>query len=179
MPAKSRKGMYVVGDPFFAYWFRFVGRNMSILEGNVSEAVARRLAFGPAFDTYVGQQFETICLQWLMRANAAGELPFIATRFGKWWGNDPVAREQTDIDVVAADPLGKDLLLGECKWRGSFNETEAIGKLRQRAGLVRGYPADKAWFTLFSRNAVGEAARSRYTDDDRMRFVSTDELYAV
>lgn len=29
-PSKSRKGMYVVSDPFFAYWFRFVGRNMSI-----------------------------------------------------------------------------------------------------------------------------------------------------
>ncbi|KAB7790370.1 ATP-binding protein [Bifidobacterium leontopitheci] len=178
-PAKSRKGMYVVDDPFFAYWFRFVGRNMSILDGGISESVARRLAFGPAFDTYVGQQFETICRQWLFRANAAGELPFIATQFGKWWGTDPVAREQTDIDVVAADPIAKTMLLGECKWRNSCNETEAIGRLRRRAGLVRGFSADDAWFALFTKNVVSEAARAHYADDARMRFVSAEDLYGM
>ncbi|MFR4831411.1 MAG: DUF234 domain-containing protein [Bifidobacterium sp.] len=65
---------------------------------------ARRLRsedslFGPAFDTYVGQQFETICLQWLIRNNAMGNLPLFATQFGKWWGNDPIAHEQADISM--------------------------------------------------------------------------------
>ncbi|KAB8288005.1 ATPase [Bifidobacterium ramosum] len=174
---KSRKGLYAIMDPFFAYWFRFVGRNMGLLESNISEQVARRLAFGPAFDTYVGQQFETVCRQWLMRRNVAGQLPFIATQFGKWWGNDPIAREQTDIDVIAADPLGKQIVLGECKWRNEFNETEAVERLRRRAGLVHGYAADGTWFMLFSKNSVGEGTRSRYANDDHMTLLSADDLY--
>ncbi|PLS30198.1 ATPase [Bifidobacterium margollesii] len=176
-PSKSRKGMYVVSDPFFAYWFRFVGRNMSILEGNIGETVARRLAFGPAFDTYVGQQFETVCQQWLIRRNAAGELPFIATQFGKWWGNDPIAREQTDIDVIAADPLAKTILLGECKWRNTFNESEAIERLHRRAGLIKGYSADDAWMTLFTKHPVAESTSDRYAGDERLSFVTAEDLY--
>lgn len=177
-PAKSRKGMYVVADPFFAYWFRFVGRNMSILESNIGEAVARKLAFGPAFDTYVGQQFETVCGQWLIRRNAAGELPFIATQFGKWWGNDPIAREQTDIDVIAADPMGKLILFGECKWRNTFNESEAIERLRRRSALVKGYKTEEAWLTLFTKNPVSDATRARFAGDGHMSFVTADDLYA-
>lgn len=176
-PAKSRKGMYVITDPFFAYWFRFVGRNASIIESGIGEEVARRLAFGPAFDTYVGQQFETICLQWLVRRNAQGELPFIATRFGKWWGADPVVREQTDIDVIAADPIDKRVLLGECKWRNAINETKVIDQLRRRAGLVPGYDVDDAEFALFTKEPVGETTRAKYANDERMRFVAVNELY--
>lgn len=177
-PNKSRKGMYSIADPFFAYWFRFVGRNMGLLESNISEVVAKRLAFGPVFDTYVGQQFETVCQQWLSRRNAAGELPFMATQFGKWWGNDPIARERTDIDVIAADSLSKQILIGECKWRNSFNETEAVERLRGRAGLIRGYLPETAQFVLFSKNEVGESIRNRYREDERMSFVSVDDMYA-
>lgn len=176
-PNKSRKGIYAIADPFFAYWFRFVGRNMGLIESNISEPVARKLAFGPAFDTYVGQQFETICRQWLIRQNAAGRLPFIATQFGKWWGNDPIAREQTDIDEVAADPLDKRILLGECKWRNTLNETEAIERLRRRAGLIRGYSADDTWFMLFTKNPVGESTRNRYANDDHMELLAACDLY--
>ncbi len=79
-------------------------------------------------------------MQWLMRMNAErSRLPFLATRFGKWWGADPRRREQTDIDVVLADPQTKRILLGECTWRNSFNETEAVEALLGREGLIPGY----------------------------------------
>lgn len=176
-PDKSRKGMYDFSDPFFTYWFRFVGRNASIIESGISEDVARRLAFGPVFDTYVGQQFEAICLQWLIRRNAEGRLPFIATQFGKWWGNDPVAREQTDIDVIAADPQSRRILLGECKWRNSINETKVIAQLTGRAGLVPGYDRDDARFVLFTKEPVGQATTSKYAGDDTLSFVTAGDLY--
>lgn len=177
-PDKSRKGMYGFSDPFFAYWFRFVGRNASIIESGISEEVARKLAFGPAFDTYVGQQFESVCLQWLIRRNAKGRLPFIATQFGKWWGTDPVAREQTDIDVVAADPQERRILIGECKWRNSINETKVIGQLTGRAGLVPGYAREHTRFVLFTKEPVSRATASKYAADDRFAFVTADDLYA-
>lgn len=62
-PERSRRGMYIIKDPFFAYWFRFVGPNMGAVEQNAGSIAARRLALGEAFATYVGQQFEAICAQ--------------------------------------------------------------------------------------------------------------------
>ncbi|MFR4548624.1 MAG: DUF234 domain-containing protein [Bifidobacterium breve] len=54
-------------------------------------------------------------------------------------GNNPLRREETDIDVVAADPLEQKLLIGECKWRNRFDETDMIESLKARVGLISGY----------------------------------------
>nr|WP_278251019.1 DUF234 domain-containing protein [Bifidobacterium imperatoris] len=120
-----------------------------------------------------------MCQQWLMRRNSLGKLPFIATQFGKWWGNDPIAREQTDIDVIAAEPQEKNILFDECKWRNTFNETEAIERLHRRADLVRGYPAENARFMLFTKLPVSEVTRKRYQEDDSMTFISASNLYTA
>lgn len=173
----SRKSRYAIGDPFFAYWFRFVARKLAVIESGGGPGLAKSSAFGEVFETYVGGRFENICRQWLVRQNVAGDLPFPATRFGKWWGNDPQAREQTDIDVVVANDEEQRILLGECKWRNSFNEVEAIDKLQACAGLVKGFPIGKTEFLLFSKNRVGKETLERYRGDRRMRFVATDDLY--
>ena len=173
-PARSRKGMWMIADPFFAYWYRFVGPNAGLIESGRGENAARQVAFGDAFATYLGQQFETVCLQWLRRVNGGDRLPMLATRFGKWWGNNPRLREQTDIDVVAGNPLTKELILGECKWRNTFNETRAVEALRGRVGLIPGY--DTTHLMLFSKRPVSQATRENNPD---VAFLSVDELYAV
>lgn len=173
-PAKSRKGLYSIRDPFFAYWYRFVGPALDAVDNGAGGQVIRRLAFGDAFTTYVGQQFESICMQWLMRMNAEGDrLPFLATRFGKWWGTDPRRREQTDIDVVLSDPQSKHIMLGECKWCNSFNETKAVEALLGREGLIAGY--DDTRFMFFSKHPVSRATRDKYAG--KVDFVSVEELY--
>ncbi|WEV66622.1 ATP-binding protein [Bifidobacterium sp. ESL0764] len=176
-PLKSRKGMYVIDDPFFAYWFRFVGTNMDSIESGRGGALVESATSGEALSTYVGQQFENICLQWIIRNDTTDTLPFLATKFGKWWGNNPAEHEQTDIDVVAANPQEKRLLIGECKWRNTFDVTEAIDKLQGRAGLVKGFPAGKTDFMLFSKKRISSRSVGQYAEDSRIRFVSTDDLY--
>ncbi|OZG61342.1 ATPase [Bifidobacterium lemurum] len=173
-PEKSRRGLYSIKDPFFAYWYRFVSPALDAIDNKAGERVIRQLAFGDAFSTYVGQQFETLCMQWLVRVNVEGErMPFLATRFGKWWGNDPRKREQTDIDVVLANRQSKEILLGECKWRNTFNETEAVESLLAREGLISGY--DTTYFMFFSKVEVSEATRSKYAG--KVEFLSVQDLY--
>lgn len=173
-PAKSRKGMWTIADPFFAYWFRFVGPYGGLIESGHGERAARRVAMGDAFATYVGQQFETVCLQWVKRMNGGDAVPLLATRFGKWWGNNPRRREQTDIDVVAGDPASKTLLIGECKWRNAFNESKAVEALRERAGLIDGYASTH--LMLFSKRPVSEATRANNPD---VTFLSAADLYGA
>ncbi|WEV46728.1 ATP-binding protein [Bifidobacterium sp. ESL0690] len=176
-PQKSHKGMYVIADPFFAFWFRFVGTNVDVIENGKGPETAEETTSGEAFATYVGQQFENICLQWVARHSGTLDLPFRATRFGKWWGNNPVAREQTDIDVVAANGRGQ-LLIGECKWRNTFDVTEAIDKLQGRVGLVPGFKPASTRLALFSKRPVAKTVRAKIgRDAPGLLFFSTDDLY--
>lgn len=175
-PEKSRKGLYSVRDPFFAYWYRFVSRNVGAVESGAGRAVAQRTAFGEMFSTYLGKRFEDICLQWLVRQNRQGNLPLLASSFGRWWGTNPAAREQTDIDVIAADKPSKQILLGECKWRGSFDETEALRNLEARAALVKGY--EERTFALFTKLPLGEATKRRCASRDDILLVSVADLFA-
>lgn len=174
-PSKSKKGMWNINDPFFSYWYHFVGPSTGAIESGKGAITAQRTAFGAAFDTYVGQQFETICLQWITNATGTDKLPLLPTQFGKWWGTNPRKKEQTDIDVVAGDPSTKTVLLGECKWRNNFNETEAVESLLEKEGLIRGHTT--TYFMFFSKNPVSQATRSKYAG--RVRFLDADELYGM
>ena len=174
-PATSRKGRYSLKDPLFAYWYRFVSSNVGAIEAGAGKAVAQATAFGERLSTYVGSQFEAICLQWLIRQNAAGSLPFIATSFGRWWGTDPARREQADIDVIAANPLDKAIAFGECKWRNAFDETSAISELEMRSRLVRGY--EHPVFYLFSKHRASEGTRMKAQARDGLFLVCADDLY--
>lgn len=175
-PARTRRGLWRIRDPFFAFWHRFVSPNVAVVESGNGGAAAESLVFGPALDTYVGQVFEEVCLQWLARANAHGELPFMATRFGRWWGNDPRKREQTDIDEIAADPASGEILLGECKWRNDLDISAAITALRSRAGLVPGYKDER--FALFVKtDKLAAKARDRGEADLMVR--SASDMFAT
>lgn len=171
----SRKSRLRIKDPFFAYWYRFVAPNVTLIETGNGEALSHRVAQSGPFATYAGQQFESMCLQWVMRAFSAGLLPLMPTQTGKWWGNNPLKREETDIDLVAADPGSKRILLGECKWRNSVNETEMIEALRERIGLIGGYR--ETMLAFFTKNQVHESTLAKYRNDSTMLFVSADDMF--
>lgn len=163
-PVHSRKGLWKIRDPFFAFWYRFVSPNIANIENGDGSIVANAKVFGPNLDAYIGHQFEYICLQWLRRTNGKQGLPFMATDFGRWWGNDPRNHEQTDIDAVAADSATGQVLLGECKWRSDFNVTQAITLLRSRAELIPGYQHHH--FALFTKtDELAGTARARNEPD--------------
>ncbi len=114
-------------------------------------------------------------MQWIINVTGTDELPLLPTHFGKWWGTNPRKKEQTDIDVVADDPSTKTVLLGECKWRNNFNETEAVESLLEREGLIRGYTTTH--FMFFSKNPVSQATRDKYAG--RVCFLDVNDLYEM
>ena len=174
---RSRKGLWVVKDPFFAFWYRFVSPNLTSVESGDGDLVARGEVFGPALDTYVGQQFETMCRQWLMRANRAGGLPFTATQFGRWWGADARIRKEADIDVIAADPRGRRILIGECKWKNELDVAQTMDTLRSRGDLVTGY--DDRSFALFVKTEeLAELARRRVEGENDFMVMSAADMFS-
>ena len=173
-PARSRKGIWKFKDPFFAYWYRFVSPVVGLVERGIGHAPAVASTSGEAFSTYVGHQFEAMCAQWVVRQCQEGKLNILPTSMGAWWGTDPVAREQADIDLVVGDSINGKLLLGECKWRNEVNETEAIATLRSRSRLVGG--DEKRLFALFTKHSVHAATRKKAQADPGLLLVDAQSM---
>ena len=171
---RGRRSIYRLADPFFAYWYRFVSPHVSMVENGLGGAAAR-LALGDPLSTYIGKQFESVCLQWLVGEAREGRLPFMPTEFGTWWGPDPEAHEQVDIDVVVGNKREKALIAGECKWRNAFDETEAIRNIAHRATLIGGY--DDRRLVLFTKRSVSEATAEKAAEMSNLRVVTAADLY--
>lgn len=171
-----RKGIYKIKDPFFSFWYRFVGPVSEAIDMGNGPAIARELSSGQALTTYEGSVFETVCAQWIARQNRKQLLPFTVLAAGSWWGPDPQLREQVDVDLVAANREQHRLLCGECKWRNSFNEQETLAALQHRSALVPGR-WKKIYLYLFTKRPVQDATRSSWSSNDSVRLVSADEMF--
>lgn len=175
-PARSRKGLWRCKDPFFAYWYRFVSPASTMIERGLAHDAAVAATSGATFATHVGQQFEDICLQWLIRQCRDGLLDFHPTALGSWWGTDPATREQTDIDIVMADSYDGKLLLGESKWRNTVNETEAIDALKSRSALISG-DYERSYY-LFTKKPANPTTRKKTDADSALHLVDAKQMFA-
>ena len=172
----SRKGIYAIADPCFAFWYRFVEPSIDNVERGAGDLAAMRVVGKEPLSTYEGHWFEEICIERVIDMARRGELPFGPFQFGNWWGTNPALRERDDVDVVAASPDTREILLGECKWRESFNESAAIEKLGLRSRIFE-KDYDKFYYALFTKHPVSDATRSKHVEDGFL-FMDVAGLYA-
>ena len=114
-PKTSKKGIYIIADHYYRFWYRytFSQKNYYFLLGE--EKAAQEIMDG--ISDYMGPIFEEICTEYLWRQAKAHRLPFIPVQLGKWWGTNPVLRQQDDIDILAIDKTGHEGIFCECKYR--------------------------------------------------------------
>jgi AAA+ ATPase superfamily predicted ATPase len=172
----SRKGIYKLADNSYNFWYRFVFPNRPEIESGNGDLTAVSSVFNEQLLIYISKPpFEDICKQYLNRHNRLGNLPFTATSFGKWWGNDPVMKTQADFDVIAANRVNKQILIGECKWKNSVDEAAEIKRLISKNHLLPEYI--ERYYYLFSKIEFSSKALSMERDDNRLRLVNLDMLF--
>ncbi|MDR1299987.1 MAG: ATP-binding protein [Oscillospiraceae bacterium] len=171
-PGNSRRGIYRIADNCYEFWYSFVFLNRPEIESGSGDIVAAEEAFGEKLAAYVGKPpFETVCLQYLYRANRSGKLPFTATSFGAWWGTDPRKKAQADFDVIAANRAEKQVVLGECKWRSGVNAAAELQKLAAKDHLLSEYK-DRHYY-LFTKEPSGLSGSKQ----ENATLISTDALF--
>lgn len=110
---KSRKGIYLLKDNFFKFWFKFVFENQEYVEQEKQEMLLDEKIL-PEIHSFAGILFEDIALS---------ELSFHKKYknyfLGKWWDHD------SELDIVGIDRKNKRLLFGEVKFR-KLHEKEII-----------------------------------------------------
>jgi AAA+ ATPase superfamily predicted ATPase len=151
-PERSRKGRYVIVDPYLRFYYRFLAPNLGFIErGMVDQAVS--LMQDHLIDFIGTHTFEELCRDWIAVQADRGLLPFLPERVGSHWSR------RAQVDVVGINWRTKDILLGECKWGIS---KVGQGVIRSLAGKTDELRPDEKWtvhYVFFSRGGFTSAAR--------------------
>lgn len=142
----SRKTIYHLQDSMFLFWYRFVRPNITAISMGTGEFVYSEFV-KPQLNAFMGSIFEEICRQYLYRPDICRSLPFFFGRLGRWWGTNPVKKQEEEIDIAA---LGENrMLLGECKWRNAKVDAKVLETLLERGELFA-YP--QKYYYVFSKS---------------------------
>jgi uncharacterized protein len=168
-PAKSKRAVYRITDPYVAFWHRFVSPMTSA--GMIGLTPGERLwarQIAPRLDDHMGAVFEEVCRSFVRRGE---HLPFAPLRVGEWWD----ASSQNEIDVVAIGPEGE-LLLGECKW-GTVHSAD-LKRLRARADLIMRecQGVREVRFAVFSGGGLAPEVQNE-VEAGRVLHFSAEDLY--
>ncbi len=126
-PEKSKSGLYKIKDNFIAFWFKFVYPYRAYLEKGETQFVLSQIKKG-FIQNYASYVYEDVCRErmWELSANDFWNYHF--DRVGRYWGS-----KADETDIVAIDSVGKNLVLGECKYSMSEKGLSVLHGLQTRA----------------------------------------------
>ncbi len=145
IPEKSRKGIYIIEDNFFSFWFRFVFRNRSLLEENkISEAAVK---INEAIPELLAKNYEKVSGEILLTNILNKKLPVEFDTYGRWWDKNE------EIDLIAINNQTNEISFAEAKWSNKPVGTNIYEDLKRKAQKVEWGKKDRReYFTLFSKS---------------------------
>lgn len=155
-PEKSKMGLYRIKDNFIEFWFKFVYPNRSLLESGQTEYVEDKIRQN-FIDNHVAYVYEDICRSkvWSLLSD---DLSF--NRVGRWWGSKDV-----EIDIVAYDAMGKDIIFGECKYSKHQKGMDVLKSLQDKARSVDwNKNSRKEHFAIYSKSGFSDEL-IKYADE--------------
>lgn len=150
-PEKSKRGLYKIKDNFMLFWFQFLYPNLSYIESG-NEELAMKKIHQNLVDRHISFVYEDVCIEEMWQLNALDKWSFNFDKVGRWWNNN------TEIDIVAIDSTGNDIIFGECKYWENKVGIDVLLALEEKAKSVEwNQKSHRQWYVLFSING--------FTDD--------------
>jgi AAA+ ATPase superfamily predicted ATPase len=168
-PAKSRRGIYRISDPFLRFWFRFVHPFKDRLELGWLDTVISEEA-EPHLDSFVSEAFEEAALTYIAQQVQQGSLDFSLSHLGRWWS------PQGQIDLVGWNERTRELLVGECKWTNRPIGISILDKLKATVPYLPGGPWTRVTYALFAKSGFTEALQAQATTEDILLIAAEDML---
>ena len=163
----SRKGVYTISSKALAFWFRFVLPNKQAVaaEKPVLENLSEEI------DRYIdGKLFEQVCMQYMLRKNKQGMLPFLGSVVGGYWNS---LKEYSDAKLVAENQRNRQILFAE--YRRSFSEPgeQLLSRLRKNDKLFPEY-----WERFDMLFSIEQFPREiRNLENMKLKLVDVEGLY--
>lgn len=166
----SRKSIYYIEDNMFRFWYRFVPDNNSVIARGGVDLVYKRIE--PHLSDYMGKVFEDICRQYLWKLLLTGKCPVEFKSLGRWWGNDPIEKIQTEIDIMGEQDKNT-ALFGECKWT---NEKVDLGVLETLIKRSRLFSYMNVHYYLFSKSGFTKSCIDRANEMGNVALVIYENM---
>lgn len=166
----TKKSLYKLSDSMFQFWYRFVSSNLSLIQQGAGERVYKKIA--EQIPAYMGYVFEEICKQYLWQENLKGNLPIDFSDMGRWWGNDPIKKSETEIDILA-DNENKEAIFAECKWRNELTDVAELEELLHQSKL---FNYNKSILILFSKSGFTENCHKVANKMDNVLLISFKDM---
>lgn len=166
----SRKTIYVLEDSMFRFWYRFIPDNLATINRGLTDIVYKKIA--PQITSFMGGVFEEICKQYLWELNRQGKAAITFTNLGRWWGNDPKNKCETEIDIIgAADD--KTALFCECKWTSENIDTSVLDTLVERSKL---FHYTNVYLYLFAKTGFTKGCIDKAKELVNVKLVTFDKM---
>ncbi len=137
----QNKGIYVLTDNFFRFWYAFCYPNLSLLEKGSVE-LAWKMLIKDNLHNFASKAFENIAIEYLYIINERGNLPSVFTELGRWWGkvtktdeNGKKITTSEEIDVLGKAP-NSIYILGECKFTNAPFDMGQLKHLQNKLSLT-------------------------------------------
>lgn len=171
----SKKTIYILRDNFFKFWYRYMFRNKNrfnlMKEREIAEFIMQDI------NNFMGRQFEIICTEYLIRLAKTKKLPFIPAAIGKWWGNNPSARREADIDILVLSDDENSAIICECKFRNEKFDLPDLAEMTENAKIFA--QVESPIFYIFSRSGVTKAVEQEIAQKNlNVKLFGVDDLFA-
>lgn len=169
---KSKKSIYVIKDNFLKFWFRYEFTNNTYYAMlGPKDATAEIMS---DISNLMGDAFEGICKEYLMRQAKNRKCPFIPFSIGKWWGNNPSIKAQDDVDVLAIDRSGKKAIFMECKFTSN---PMPYGEYQDLVDATKAFPdIEEKYLYFVSKSGYSEPVK-RQAEIDGAILLTIDDLF--
>jgi len=154
---RPKKTIYSIDDFMFRFWYRFIPENMALINKDRGDIVYERIS--EQIPSFMGGVFEEICKQYLWYGNIENQLEIKVnfTDLGRWWGNDPIRKSETEIDILAYINENT-AIFGECKWTNENVGVSVLDDLIDQSKLFR---YKENYYYLFAKYGFTESCVSK------------------
>lgn len=167
---RSKRSQYRLQDPLFRFWFRFLYGSADRYEQFGHDAYTRLVE--PEMADFVAPAFEDLCCTALW--SLYGDTPLV--NVGQWWYQDH------EIDVVGLTD-GETLVVGECKFRDSRTDYNALTQLETHVDELRWTPPGggerSPEYALFSRSGYTDSVREASEERADLRLYTVEEVVSA
>lgn len=167
----SKKTIYLLADNFFRFWYRFVPRNITAISSGRIDKIYAEVVKSQLSD-YMGLIFEKMCREYLLYY--AEELPIHMSDIGQWWGSDPLRKKQIQIDIVGTPGVGKEYIIGSCKFKNEKIGVDELELLKEYADAFG--KGQKYYYYIFSKAGFTQGLLELETQGE-VKLVTLQEMY--
>lgn len=170
--AHQKTGRYYLKDPFLNFWFRYIYRNLSLIEIGDEKRLTDKIITD--LPNLMGFVFENLVKEFWRKLNLKQQLPFQFSKIGSYWNRTG----SVEIDLVAIDEDNHKILLAECKLSSSKMSLEVMKKLKSKAQAITWRKERREeYFAVFTADELPVNTKKALEEEGVMAYSLKDLIY--